>query len=146
MKPHQLDVYLRGDELFVVPSLPSREGMRALDTVVVVEGGWEGLAAALSQGEQLALNAAQQPASRRRFGKLEKLLKATGCRTFTELVRYAKMCSIARLPEYVLVDESVPGKYGNSFEGVGQQELPAESSIEELARIARRMLEGAKRT
>jgi hypothetical protein len=146
MKPHQLDVYLRGDELFVVPSLPSRQGMSALDAVVVVSGGWEGLPAALRQGEQLALSAAEQPAPLRRFGNLEKLLQATKCKTFAELVRKAKMCSMARLPDYVLIDAMIPGKNGNSYEGVDEEELPSDTSIEELARIARRMLEGAKRT
>lgn len=141
MKPHLLEVYLCGDQLYVVPSLPSRKGLQALDALVVVEGGWHGLELGLREGEHIALNVADLPESQRPFGNLEKLLSKTGCKTFRDLVKTARVCSIGRFPDFVLVDQLVPGKSGNSFEGENQLELPADTSLEKLARIARTMLE-----
>ena len=141
MKAHELDVYLRKGDLYVVPSLPSRTGMVALDAVVKVEGGWAGLAATLREGERLALNESKRPAAKRRTGKLEKLIEAAGCKAFAEFVQGTVMCSIVRVPDYVLVTKLLPDARRNTFEGSHQEQHSPDTAIEELARIARRMIE-----
>ncbi len=142
MKAHQLDVYLRNGDLYVVPSLPSRKGMLALDAAIKVEGGWDGLAAALREGERLALKESERPAVKRRFGNLEKLVQAAGCESFAELVRGTVICSMPRVPDYVLVMKLLPDTKRSTFVGTSlQDQYPPDTPIEELARIARRVLE-----
>ncbi|WP_139176899.1 hypothetical protein [Nitrosospira multiformis] len=119
--------------------------MIALDAVVKVEGGWGGLSAALREGERLALSEAERTAAKRRYGNLEKLIKAAGCETFADMVRQdTVICSIVRVPDYVLVTKVLPNTKLNTFEGSHQEQYPADTSIDELARIARRILEASE--
>jgi hypothetical protein len=141
MKPHQLAVYSRGGALYVVPSLPSAKGMMSLDVVFPVVGGYDGLADALRLAEKEALKELERPPPKRKLGDT-KLLHAAGAQSFQEFIQGTTMCTIVRVPDYVLVMKSVPGPKGKAFLGTPRQDqLPPNTSIDELARVACQCLE-----
>lgn len=145
MKAHQLDIFLRAGRLYVVPSLPSRRGMEALDAVVAVAAGWAGLAESLREGERLAMDEAARPPAKRRRGNLERLLEAAGVATLAEFTPGTTVCSIVRVPDYVLVMKLVAGRKPGVLEGTSlQDQYPADTSIEKLADIARQVLESTE--
>ena len=55
VKPHNLSVYFREGAIFVVPYIPSAQGLSALDVVVRVFGGYAGLAEYTSLGGTLTV-------------------------------------------------------------------------------------------
>jgi len=140
MKPHEISVYSHKGRLFVVPSLPTRAGMMALDTVVLVERGPNGLLGALQAAERIALTESKRPASEIVFGDNRKLVSAAGCRTFREFAPEAISVSIVRTPKFTLVSKLVPGKRAGNMVGKGQQQLPATTSLRKLASLAEELL------
>jgi len=143
MKPHQIAIYFRHNGLYVQPSLPSSKGMRALDCVESVSDGWAGLPAALSRAEAFAVAEAGKRPQARRFAGDTTLPDAAGCRSFGEFADGTTACILIRVPDYVLVMRSV----GDAEKGViygtpRQDELPPDTPLDELARIARNAIEG----
>ena len=143
MTPHTLTAFLRRGEVFVVPCLPTKRGIHALDVVVPVPEGLGALAQALREAEALAEQSARLPAARREFGENEKLVAAAGCRTWEEFIVDAVQCTIVRTPRFVLVMKSLPDLERKAMWGTPRQDkLPPDTPIETLAQVAKNVLEG----
>ena len=143
MKPHQIAIYFRQNGLYVQPSLPSSKGMRALDCVGGRGEAGPGGPAALSGPEAFAVAEAGKRPQARRFAGDTTLPDAAGCRSFGEFADGTTACILIRVPDYVLVMRSV----GDAEKGViygtpRQDELPPDTPLDELARIARNAIEG----
>jgi hypothetical protein len=143
MKPHELAVYHRNGALYVVASLPSSKGLLTLDFVIPVQDGWEGLPSALREAERRSLVEAGLPPAKRHYSDGSTLARAAGSKDFGEFIKGAVMASFTRTPQYVLIGRSIPDLKHKTMEGTPRQEqLPPNTSLDELAEIARTVIEG----
>ncbi|HAB15424.1 MAG TPA: hypothetical protein PLX89_18900 [Verrucomicrobiota bacterium] len=143
MKPHTLSIYYRQGVLYIQPSLPSRRGIIPLESVIVAEGGWSGLRAALMEGERIALLEAQKQPGKRHYADDSTLARAAGCRNFREFIPGTVQCTFNRVPDYVLVVRSLPNLELGAMVGTPRQdELPPDSTLDRLALVARDVIEG----